>query len=547
MQNTTNNKLLLFQVGPVKCSLFSNDIQTIITPPKQETAGKTGRLPGMFRHNDHIVRVVDVRTKFGLSPSDPAGGRVIIAELPKGSFAFWVDKVLNVIDQEDGRWDILPAALPRDVFTRTFVMDEELILHTECARLEAMTPSSSSALSKHIEALEARQQAASSTAAVEIKPDKPERPEVDGATSPVIEEPLEKSEPATESKSAATAPLDRPESKVEREKPVSPEAKPAPAAPGPKATPPVRPAPVTAPPSATTTRTPAPARATDSLTTRRVEKTVATSSPPTSPRPAQSALKTSITTKAEPAEISSRQTSTQRDEYEDGGMGWIILLVAIIFIAGTIAILYISGTFSDTERSRPVASYEEPVAEPEPTPEPEAVITETTQISEPEPEPITSETQTSPMEAEAETTVTVDETAPTAEEDREFSADIERDDRVLTITLSGPDNEEVRPLLKETIEDDITEPAKESETDNTTPAPVEKISEPAPEPEPVAKPEIPRARLEITHVVVKGDTLWDIAERYVKDPLLYPELARLSGIKNPDRIYPGDVVRIIEK
>ena len=48
----------------------------------------------------------------------------------------------------------------------------------------------------------------------------------------------------------------------------------------------------------------------------------------------------------------------------------------------------------------------------------------------------------------------------------------------------------------------------------------------------------------ITHVVVKGDTLWDIANTYVKDPFRYPELAKLSKIKNPDLIYPYDLVRI---
>jgi len=48
----------------------------------------------------------------------------------------------------------------------------------------------------------------------------------------------------------------------------------------------------------------------------------------------------------------------------------------------------------------------------------------------------------------------------------------------------------------------------------------------------------------ITHVVVKGDTLWDIAKKYVKDPFRYPELAKLSRIKNPDLIYPYDIVRI---
>lgn len=49
---------------------------------------------------------------------------------------------------------------------------------------------------------------------------------------------------------------------------------------------------------------------------------------------------------------------------------------------------------------------------------------------------------------------------------------------------------------------------------------------------------------EFVHIVVKGDTLWDIAAKYLKNPFRYPELARLSEITNPDLIYPGDTVRI---
>jgi len=48
----------------------------------------------------------------------------------------------------------------------------------------------------------------------------------------------------------------------------------------------------------------------------------------------------------------------------------------------------------------------------------------------------------------------------------------------------------------------------------------------------------------ITHEVVKGDTLWDVAETYHSNPWRYPELAERSKIKNPDLIYPGDVVHI---
>ena len=65
-------------------------------------------------------------------------------------------------------------------------------------------------------------------------------------------------------------------------------------------------------------------------------------------------------------------------------------------------------------------------------------------------------------------------------------------------------------------------------------------------PPPVASYKVPATipREGVSYRIRYGDTLWDIAEAFYRNPWLYPRIARHNNIRNPDYIISGRTIRI---
>ena len=174
-------------------------------------------------------------------------------------------------------------------------------------------------------------------------------------------------------------------------------------------------------------------------------------------------------------------------------------------------------------------------------------------------------TQTSlPQRIETESITT---TSDSNTEQADYRADIQSDDDGITIILEVP---EETTVFKSKTPSDVETPSKlendssvgestsnemdidlrieknQSTSTDTTGSETNAAAQHEGA-DSINKPKSTITQTEIVHIVVKGDTLWHIAIRYVNNPYKYPELARLSNIKNPDLIYPGNRVRIIKK
>ncbi len=91
-----------------------------------------------------------------------------------------------------------------------------------------------------------------------------------------------------------------------------------------------------------------------------------------------------------------------------------------------------------------------------------------------------------------------------------------------------------------------TVPVEEKKPDPVPQAKEDKVVviEKAEDVKPVPPPAAETKNKNVTYKIKWGDTLWDIADTYYKNPWRYKKIANYNGIKNPDHIISGTIITI---
>jgi len=535
-----DRKLLQFSVGPVLCCADSVSIHRIIEPP-EHLVHLPGHIkhPAIFRHEGRVVSVVDMRSLFGLAASGK-NEKLIIAETSAGVFGYWVDEVSTIVSDAEGKWGLIPPVVPRSLFDAAFSLQGKLILHVDFEKLvnADATPwvyESGLYPAEATEQLTDNEVQAEEPVASHSEHDRQiKRPD----TPPPEQQHVEPSKEQVAARTQATVP----QRHDPQPRPVTPR--------------------VTEPFSGRT----------DKQFSTSASRANALVSHPT------------VSTKENRPQVSSTyqepvMAERQQEDREESS-SW--LLPAFVGLVVLLGIAYLAMTlFSFPEETAPARNpipevqYSDsdmasgPAVAPE-VPEEDQLDPLQTEIevvdmpaspveqsSDAKPEQDTPDTQeagaSSITRAGDTVTITVyeDVTPEVIEEQKAAENLISESQEAVQPEFNGQSSEQemTDPAMNSIKQEDLAvvwSHARQSLVDSsqkTASAGDGDVFEPESAQMPISLKPVLKIE-EVTHIVVKGDTLWDIAKRYINDPFRYPELARLSEIRNPDLIYPGDRVRI---
>ncbi len=602
------NALLLYRVGPVLMCSPTLQVESVIVPPAISRASAASDAePGMFKSMYGMVRVVDLRVRFGVDASQyKQPGQIIIVEVTGGHAGFWVDEIEDVIAFPQTGWSQVPSHVPGSVFSRALIQADVIRLYAEFDRLDGFK--ASGYLREHIRSL---QQAAQKEATTQT----------DNSRSPGQATPAQSQAATSQSTPghiAAATPVDAP-SKMDTQRisrfdqtnnPMSASNN------SPESLPEKAKEKTAEKPAATHNNGAQHAAGNQSVSAHKTSaaSAYALNHPSAANRITQTRQKTDQSMqaqcKADRQTVSSArsadsitplankikraddhglkiQTAPPAAESEQTSAGWLwwfvplLLFIVLFMFMQNSRLLHrlIAPDVAPDLQARVDLQQDKVTFQTE-----KNLDNDATQYALPVPPPIdTSTNAVADIEDSADAQVADDLTdviyiEPDSgdltitlndyEEDNAVedmsAAEILAQKKMVTLleldSKQGPlktmpqqereaenqDSAEQKQSLPETKTADTEAAQAEAEHQAASTQDVEHEAEKAPSVEAeVVDKAASRTSRRLQHIVVKGDTLWSITGRYINKPWRYPEIARLSNIDNPHLIYPGQRVIIV--
>jgi len=549
-----NSNLLIFNVGPVPCCVSSDTVQVVIEPPEHITAipGSNAFRPGLFSYRGKAVAVYDVRTKFNL-PVDQRG-KLLITTLDNRLSGFWIDNIDQITTPDQGRWKALPIDCPKELFDALFLIKEQLVFKTTFEALaKAQVNTRAKAFIQTLINKNDKKTALGSKPTTSVVKAANTSFSQDTA-APVITQSTSEAK-AAEKKPGQYKPthtVNQPPHSGNNEffnKAKTKEHK---------------------SPSERATKTSAfvPQSINKKSASNPVKKTstISSEAQANKVKPALSSsrasaqkyttdnknvLKTThhITDKTE-SRLVTESKHQQTHQQSSGNFAALSFLILTLLIpAGayyfytlpdetTVNIKHSYKTNKRHETTDTIVTDQIPISLTDSTQATYINETETAEANKPveiAPVEIEPEIKVAPTESDYETNSTTN--------DEIHQASIKKHQNEIVITIN--DSEARFNTMQEETKQQPSEiealEVAQTEEKKTTPVTEVVIEKDIIKKEPVVHSN------RVIHIVVKGDTLWHIAKRYIHDPFKYKQLARLSRIQNPDLIYPGNRIIIIIK
>ncbi len=594
------NALLLYRVGPVLMCSPTLQVESVIVPPAiSRVSASSDAEPGMFKSMYGMVRVVDLRVRFGVDASQhKQPGQVIIVEVTGGHAGFWVDEIEDVIAFPQTGWSQVPSHVPGSVFSRALMQEDVIRLYAEFDRLDGFK--ASGYLREHI--LSLQQEAQKEQTAL-----------TDNDNSPAPTQSVQsQSAPSqsTPSYTAAATPVDAPSKTDAQLNSRSDQANSAISA---SSHLPVNSPEKAAEKSVAMHNNDAQYAADNqSVSTHKtsVVSAHALNHPSAANGVAQTRQKTAQQAQHQPAPIQARQkadrkavssarsadsitplknkikradddglkiqTASPAAESEQAGTGWLwwfvpllLLFIALLMFIQNSRFLQWAGAPDETSVLQTRVDLQQ-----------DTVVFQTEKTFNNDAMSYTSPAPSIDISSNAEAAIKESPAAQIAD-DLSDVIYIEPDSGDLTITVNDYEEDDVVES-----ESSVNTSAQKQMTAQAEPDSKQKPLQTMPQQEREAEiadteamqadPEHQAASAKnaeheaehdagnvssvaaegadktasktsrrLQHIVVKGDTLWSITGRYINKPWRYPEIARLSNIDNPHRIYPGQRVMIV--